>query len=131
MPAAPVNVPRGATAIDIDISSQTLRVYKAGRLARTIHVSTGSGKRFCAGGKCQTARTPRGSYRIYARRGGWHTSYLGRLYNPLYFSGGYAIHGAGSVPNYPASHGCVRVSVGAASWLASAVPSGTPVRVHD
>ena len=108
-----------------------MRVYKAGRLARTIHVSTGSGRRFCVGGKCQTAHTPRGSYRIFARRGGWHTSYLGRLYNPLYFSGGYAIHGAGSVPSYPASHGCVRVSVGTASWLASAIPNGTPVRVHD
>ncbi len=37
-------------------------------------------------------------------------SYLGELYNPYYFLGGYAIHGSPSVPNYPASHGCIRVT---------------------
>jgi lipoprotein-anchoring transpeptidase ErfK/SrfK len=31
------------------------------------------------------------------------------LLNPMYFVGGYAIHGNPSVPPYPASHGCVRV----------------------
>ena len=129
--AGPGAPPSGPTAIDVDISSQTLRVYKSGRLVRTAHVSTGSGKRFCAGGKCQTAHTPRGNFRIYGRHSGWHTSYLGKLYNPLYFSGGYAIHGAGSVPNYPASHGCIRVTVSTANYLAGVIPTGTPVRVHD
>ncbi len=128
---APGNAPSGPTAIDVDISTQMLRVYKSGRLVRTAHVSTGSGKRFCAGGKCQTAHTPRGNFRIYGRHSGWHTSYLGKLYNPLYFSGGYAIHGAGSVPNYPASHGCIRVTVSTANYLSGAIPTGTPVRVHD
>jgi lipoprotein-anchoring transpeptidase ErfK/SrfK len=28
-----------------------------------------------------------------------------------YFIGGYAIHGYASVPNYPASHGCLRVPI--------------------
>ena len=28
-----------------------------------------------------------------------------------YFIGGYAIHGYSSVPNYPASHGCLRVPI--------------------
>ena len=129
--ATPGTAPSGPTAIDVDISSQTLRVYKSGRLVRTVHVSTGSGKRFCTGGKCQTAHTPRGNFRIYGRHSGWHTSYLGKLYNPLYFSGGYAIHGAGSVPNYPASHGCIRVTVSTANYLAGAIPTGTPVLVHD
>ena len=96
-----------------------------------MHVSTGSGRKFCVAGKCQRAHTPRGSFTVYARHSGWHKSYLGSLYNPLYFSGGYAIHGAGSVPNYPASHGCVRVTVSSANWLASVVPNGTRVTVHD
>ena len=34
---------------------------------------------------------------------GWATSRLGRLYNAVYFNGGIAIHGAPSVPTYPAS----------------------------
>ncbi len=33
------------------------------------------------------------------------------LYNPFYFRGGYAVHGSPSVPNYPASHGCIRVTM--------------------
>lgn len=32
-------------------------------------------------------------------------------------SGGYAIHGSNSVPNYNASHGCIRVTPKAAKWL--------------
>ena len=33
------------------------------------------------------------------------------MYNPYYFFRGYAIHGSPSVPNYPASHGCIRVTM--------------------
>ena len=40
---------------------------------------------------------------------GYDPSPLGVLLNPMYFVGGYAIHGNPSVPPYPASHGCVRV----------------------
>lgn len=36
---------------------------------------------------------------------------------PVYFTNGYAVHGAESVPAHPASHGCVRVP----RWLASDV----------
>jgi lipoprotein-anchoring transpeptidase ErfK/SrfK len=35
---------------------------------------------------------------------------LGTLYRPLYFVGGWAVHGSPSVPGYPASHGCVRTA---------------------
>jgi lipoprotein-anchoring transpeptidase ErfK/SrfK len=42
-----------------------------------------------------------------------------------------AAAGRGSVPAYPASHGCVRVSLGDADWLYARVGIGTPVNVHD
>jgi lipoprotein-anchoring transpeptidase ErfK/SrfK len=48
---------------------------------------------------------------------GWDKSPLGRLYRPKYFNGGIAVHGYLSVPPYPASHGCVRVSVPAMDWF--------------
>ena len=121
----------GTTRVEVDISQQRLYIYKGGTLYRSIHVSTGSGKRYCTKGKCGTAHTPRGRFRIYNRINGWRTSYLGRLFNPLYFSGGYAIHGAASVPNYPASHGCVRVTMANARWLPRAIPNGASVWVHD
>src|SRR5207244_4348779 len=56
-------------------------------------------------------------------------SRLGMLFNPLYFNGGIAIHGAPSVPPYPASHGCVRIPLGASHWFPALVPNGTPVYV--
>lgn len=127
----PKVVPSGPTSIEVDISSQRLLLYKNGALLRSIHVSTGSNRHYCAKGSCGNAHTPRGRFRIYTRIGGWRTSRLGRLYNPLYFTGGFAIHGAGSVPNYPASHGCVRVTISTANWLPGVVPNGTSVWVHD
>ena len=40
---------------------------------------------------------------------GWRDAPLGMLWRPKYFNGGIAVHGAPSVPPYPASHGCVRM----------------------
>lgn len=121
----------GPVRIEVDISAQRLLLYRGRTLARSLHVSTGSGRRYCVAGDCAVAHTPRGRFHVYTRVAGWRTSRLGQLYNPLYFNGGYAIHGAGSVPAYPASHGCVRISMANARWLPSAVPDGTPVWVHD
>lgn len=107
-----------------------MTIRKGGSVWKTINVSTGSGRRYCEKGKCGVAVTPRGRYRIYNRISGWRTAALGRLYNPLYFKGGFAIHGSGSVPRYPASHGCVRVSIANARWLPSVIPNGTPVHIY-
>jgi peptidoglycan hydrolase-like protein with peptidoglycan-binding domain len=119
----------GASRVEVDIKRQVLFLYKGGALYRTLDVSTGSGKRYCVDGACATAVTPGGSFRVSRRISGWRTSRLGRLYNPLYFNGGIAIHGAPSVPAYPASHGCVRITMSAAGWFPSVVPNGTPVYV--
>lgn len=119
----------GATRVEVDLKRQVLFLWKGGALYRILDVSTGSGKRYCVDGECATAVTPGGSFRVTRRISGWRTSRLGRLYNPLYFNGGIAIHGAASVPAYPASHGCVRITMAAASWFPGAVPNGTPVYV--
>src|SRR5207249_8339331 len=60
---------------------------------------------------------------------GDHESKLGHLFNPLFFNGGIAIHGAASVPAYPASHGCVRIPMADSLWFYRTVSSGTPVYV--
>jgi lipoprotein-anchoring transpeptidase ErfK/SrfK len=122
-------VPKGGTKIVVSIKAQRMTIYKAGKVWRSVPVSTGSGKRYCNNGKCAIANTPRGTYRIYNRISGWRVAPLGRLYNPLYFKGGFAIHG-GRLPGYPASHGCVRVSMSVANWLPGAVPNGTPVTIY-
>ena len=80
-------------------------------------MSSGSDERFCSEGYCRYAVTPRGAYSVYRVASGWETGPLGDLYNPLYFNGGIAFHGAYSVPGYPASHGCVRIPMNAAEWF--------------
>jgi len=48
----------------------------------------------------------------------------------MFFHGGYAIHGATNVPNYNASHGCIRVFPGDAAWLSqNFIRHGTTVIV--
>lgn len=119
----------GANRVEVDLKRQTLQLYVNGELNRVLSVSTGSGKRYCVQGDCATAVTPGGSFKVTRRITGWRTSRLGRLYNPLYFNRGIAIHGAPSVPAYPASHGCVRIPMHSARWFPDAVPNGTPVYV--
>jgi hypothetical protein len=126
---APLVPGGGATRVEVDIPRQVLFLYQGGSLYRILPTSTGSGRHYCENGSCGTAITPGGSFRVGRRVSGWHTSPLGRLYNPLFFNEGIAIHGALSVPTYPASHGCVRIPMSAAEWFPSKVPGGTPVYV--
>lgn len=80
------------------------------------------------------AITPVGKFRIDRERpDGWWAGDLGQIYRPKYFSGGVAIHGSYSVPAYPASYGCVRVSVAAMDmiWDFNLLPRGTTVWVYE
>lgn len=127
-------VPAGEpTRIEIDLPRQVLFLYRENALIRIVPVSTGSGKRFCADGRCRMAVTPPGSYRVGYRVDGWDVSPLGRLFNPLYYmvGVGIAIHGYPDVPPQPASSGCVRIPLSAAATLPGQVPDGTPVYVLD
>jgi peptidoglycan hydrolase-like protein with peptidoglycan-binding domain len=131
--SAPLVPGGGPTRIEIDLPRQVLFLYHDDVLIRIVPVSTGSGKRFCADGRCRMAETPPGSYRIGYRVGGWDESPLGRLFNPLYYMVGLgiAIHGYADVPPHPASSGCVRIPLSAAASLPSQVPDDTPVYVLD
>ena len=119
----------GSDRVEIDLARQVLFLYKGGSLARTIMISTGSGRHYCEKGDCGDAVTPSGSYRVGAKILGLHISPLGELWNPLFFNRGIAIHGSPSVPTYPASHGCVRIPMSDSGWFFEQVPSGTPVYV--
>ena len=95
------------------------------------HVSSGSGIPWSNEEHSGSSVTPLGDFHIYRRISGWRESSLdiGRLYNPLYFNGGIALHGATSVPLYPASHGCIRLPMHIADSLPGELPDGTPVHV--
>ncbi|HEV8627192.1 MAG TPA: L,D-transpeptidase family protein [Acidimicrobiia bacterium] len=124
---APLLPDGGPTRIEVDFKRQVLFFWKDGAVARILPVSSGNGKKYCEEGICGVAVTPSGSFRIERRIKGKRKSYLGLLYDPLYFYGGYAIHGSPSVPGYPASHGCVRIPMHVSRWMFDTVPNRTPV----
>ena len=119
----------GADRVEIDLPRQFLTLWQGGQLVRTLSISTGNNKRYCVDGQCAKAVTPGGSFKVTRKINGLRISRLGKLYNPLYFNGGIAIHGSGSVPAGPASHGCVRIPMTASKWFFEQVPIGTPVYV--
>jgi peptidoglycan hydrolase-like protein with peptidoglycan-binding domain len=124
---APMLPDGGPTRVEVDFARQVLLYWRDGALVRILPVSTGHGRRYCAEGRCGMAVTPSGSFRIERRIRGVRKSDLGVLYNPLYFWGGYAIHGSPSVPAGPASHGCVRIPMHTSLWFYDNVPNRTPV----
>lgn len=125
----------GQNRIEVDLKKQFLGLYKGGELFKLLPISSGSGKDFCVTDPdtsktvCDKAITPGGSFRIRSRIIGWRESKLGLLYNPLYFNGGIAFHGAPVVPSTPASHGCVRIPMPSAEWFPNEVANGTAVYV--
>ncbi|MDQ3756987.1 MAG: L,D-transpeptidase family protein [Actinomycetota bacterium] len=128
-PPPPMMPDGGGNRVEVDLKRQVLFLYKGGALTRILPVSTGNNKRYCVDGQCATAVTPGGSFKVGRKIKGLRVSRLGKLYNPLYFNGGIAIHGAPSVPAHPASHGCVRIPMPSSPWFHDTVERGTPVYV--
>jgi len=110
-----------ASHIEIDKQRQILMVVRDGRAVLISPVSTAG----IAG-----YYTPVGRFAIGRKVPGYDPSPLGVLYKPMYFYGGYAIHGNPSVPPYPASHGCVRVPNFVADRLYESEPYGEAVFVY-
>lgn len=119
--------------LDVNITDQVLSEVVDGQVVFATHISTGNGEWYWSEGEgdWSLAETPRGWFQIYAKDAGWEEGPLGWMYNPMYFVGGFAIHGSTSVPDYPASHGCVRVPLDVADYLFDQAPIGTWVQVHD
>ena len=121
----------GGTRVEVDLTKQVLYVVKDGAIARILPVSSGSGKKYLTkSGSTATALSPVGYYRIQRRIVGERHADLGTLYDPQYFYKGWAIHGSNSVPAYPASHGCTRVTRTDAKWLLGQIGVGTQVYVY-
>ena len=123
-------LPSPASYVYVDLSQQRLVEVHHHAVTAVLHVSTGGGYRYASSdGVTRIAATPVGRFAIYRKATGWHRSYLGSMYYPSYFSGGYAIHGSPSVPAAPVSHGCIRIPMGAAIGFYQRNPVGTPVFV--
>ena len=124
---------------EVDKAKQDLYIVRGGVAAWAINTSTGTGAEFTEFSEKEqreitgTSVTPEGEFRVNRERpDGWWTGELGDLYRPKYFRGGVAVHGSNRIPNYPASHGCVRVSVAAMDyiWAQNIMPMKSAVWVH-
>ncbi len=119
--------------IEVDLKRQLLLVVRGGQVQWAINTSTGNGEAYDRpSGGTGVARTPRGEFEIERQINGVREADLGVLYRPKYFHGGIAVHGSGSIPAHPASHGCVRVTNAAMDllWASDVAPVGTEVHVY-
>ncbi len=123
--------PTAGRAFEVDITRQVLIMSTDGVVQRILDVSTGSNNLYTVDGVTDRATTPRGHFRILSKIDGIQNGRLGELYRPSYFFQGWAIHGNGSVPTYPASHGCVRITNPAADRLFALLTIGSPVSLYD
>jgi lipoprotein-anchoring transpeptidase ErfK/SrfK len=118
--------------IEIDLKKQIIMLVQDGKVSLVFNTSTGSGKHYQRDGNTYLATTPPGHFTVSRQIDGWRDAPLGLLWRPKYFNGGIAIHGSASVPPYPASHGCSRVSITAMNflWTTGKIPLKTKVWVY-
>jgi len=130
----PQAVSSSGKVLEIDIDRQLVLAVEDGVVRRVINASSGNEVPYDVRGVTYPARTTRGTFSVYMERNYAHESTLelGTMYRPKYFNRGIAVHGSPSIPPYPASHGCVRVSNSAINWLWDSwgLPIGTTVIVH-
>jgi peptidoglycan hydrolase-like protein with peptidoglycan-binding domain len=124
--------PEAGYAIQIDLEDDLLMVVNNGHLVWTLNTSTGGGYTYTQDGVTNIAITPTGVFQTSRVVDGTVTDSLGTLWRPRFFYEGYAIHGDSSVPPYPVSHGCARISNEAIDWVwANNIdPIGTTVWVY-
>ena len=109
--------PKAGRHVEFDWSRQVLVLANKGKPWRVYHSSSG------------TAATPTvfGRFRFYSKTPG--TNAKGMVHSN-YFIRGYAIHGFASVPNYPASHGCLRVPIPNALQIFNSMKMGEQIFVY-
>lgn len=116
--------PRPAThrpgrRIEIFRDRGVLLMVEGNGVRRAVHTSTGA-----------SGRTPSGTYRVYRKESlSWSVPFSVWMPYASYFVGGIAMHEYPYVPEYPASHGCVRLPAGEAERVFGFAEVGTPVHV--
>jgi L,D-transpeptidase catalytic domain/Putative peptidoglycan binding domain len=140
---APRRTP-GGTHMEVYLPEQVSILFVDGQARVISHVSSGENIEWCdvvtidledgtteEKGICGISKTPGGVYHFERKVDGWRNAKLGRLYKPVYFNYGIAIHGSGNVPAYPASRGCVRHPMHIAEYLPDLIEIGDAIYVFD
>lgn len=120
---------------EVSLDKQVGIYYENHQVRLITTVSTGNGKKYAYTSKRtgrrvnSIANTPTGRYEFNRLVRGWRDGDLGRMYAPVYFNGGIAVHGYSSVPTYPASHGCVRIPMHIADYFQDIAQIGHAVYI--
>jgi peptidoglycan hydrolase-like protein with peptidoglycan-binding domain len=132
---------RSGNLLEVDKGKQIAYLVQDGQVRYVFNVSTGNGQSYDEEDQKSAGRrviglaiTPTGTFRTYREHDvARYEGDLGSLYRPKFIVGGVAVHGAPKVPNYPASHGCVRVTNAVMDliWGQNLLPLGSTVWVHD
>ena len=124
--------PVSGAAVEVDLTRQVLYYAVNRKIVRIFDSSTGGGYYYTGSdGTRQRAITPQGHFAIRYKINRWVKSKLGVLYRPAYFNySGFAIHGEPEVPSYPASHGCVRITVPAMDRFYAKLVNGESVWIY-
>src|SRR3954470_9540303 len=124
--------PLQGAAVEVNLARQVLLYAVNGKIVRIFDSSTGGGYYYTGSdGTRQRAITPTGHFAIRYKVDHWVKSKLGVLYRPAYLNySGFAIHGEPEVPSYPASHGCVRITVPAMDRFYAKLVNGESVWIY-
>jgi hypothetical protein len=93
-----VRYPKAGEHAEVPLSKQVLVLTKGDKPFAIYPVSTGK----------PSTPTITGHYHFYLRSPGYNSE---GMYYSFYWHNGYAVHGYAEVPNYAASHGCVRTFI--------------------
>ncbi len=93
-----VRYPGAGEHAEVPLTKQVLVLARGGKPFAIYPVSTGK----------PSTPTVTGHYHFYLRSPGYNSE---GMYYSFYWYRGYAVHGYASVPNYAASHGCVRTYI--------------------
>lgn len=120
----PFLAPGGPKRVEVDLTAQRLRAYEGARLVLQTNISSGRG-----------GITPTGNFKAGYKDADHRSS----LYHnsPMPWSvqvrGNIFIHGHTEVPDFPASHGCIRVPLtgrNPAKRLFEWIDPGTPIKIY-
>jgi lipoprotein-anchoring transpeptidase ErfK/SrfK len=103
--------------VEFDWSRQVLVLADNGAPVRIYHASSGK----------PSTPTVFGTFRFYRKQPGTNSH---GMVQSTYFIRGYAIHGYASVPNYAASHGCIRVPIPVALSIYNWINLGETIFVY-
>jgi hypothetical protein len=93
-----VRYPGQGAHVEGDLSDQVLALTDGSQVRMLFPISSGK----------PSTPTILGNYQVYRKQPGYLPD---GMYFSSFFTGGYAIHGYDPAPDYPASHGCMRLPI--------------------